>query len=425
MFRDSGPRRNPLIAYWIGVAEIPNDGPFTKISDAISCDWQRLEFTTRARIEREKMSRLATWMLWAICMGASGCGGGSDQKPVAAQASSAGSPDVYVAKDASGIKTMTIQAGAIPQYLEIPGRIVPDPTQVVHVFPAAGGRVVEMKVRPGDRVQKGQVLALLESSDVSRAMADYQKARTDAEFKKKTLDRSTDLYAHHAIAEKDLQQAQADLESADQEQQATLDHLHLLGTDPGASSNQLSVIAPRDGVVLDIGAAPGELNNSLAASQPLCTLADLATVWVEGELFEKDIMGLKAGTPAEVTLNAYPGEKWDGRIALISDAVDPVTRTLKVRVVLQNPGLRLKPDMFASIRLLRSSSQGILVPGTAVDREGTTAYIFVGNGDNNFERREVVLGRTIGDNVEITKGLAPGTLIVSEGVVLLRAASQD
>jgi cobalt-zinc-cadmium efflux system membrane fusion protein len=360
----------------------------------------------------------------AACIAATGCGG-AEPKSAEAQTNPANTSGVYVADDASGIKTMTVQTGSIPQYLEIPGHIVPDPTQVVHVFPAAGGRVVEMKVRPGDRVQKGQMLAVLESSDVSRAMADYQKARTDADLKQKTLDRSKDLYAHHAIAEKELQQAEADFQSALQEQQATLDHLHLLGTDPGAFSDQLSVVAPRDGVVLDIGAAPGELNNSLAASQPLCTLADLATVWVEGELFEKDIMGLKAGTPAEVTLNAYPGEKWEGQIAVISDAVDPVTRTLKVRVVLQNPGLRLKPDMFASIRLLRSSSQGILVPGTAVDREGSTAYVFVSKGGNNFERREVVLGRMIDDNIEVTKGLTPGNLIVSEGVVLLRAASQD
>ena len=369
--------------------------------------------------------KVAVCSLLFIFLAGSGCSSSSSQKSAAASADQTSSSEVFVAQDSKGIQTIKVETRAIPDYLEIPARIAANPTRVVHVFPAAGGRVLEMKVRPWDRVQKGQTLALIESSDVSRAMADYQKARTDAQLKKKALERATDLLAHHAIAVKDSEEAEADARAADAEENTTLDHLHMLGADPAAGSDQLRVLAPRDGVILDVGSAQGEFSKSLDAAQPLCTIADLNTVWVEGEIFEKDLAGIKTGVPAEITLNAYLDEKRSGQVSVIGDAVDPVTRTLKLRVVLPNPGLRLKPDMFATIRLLRSTSQGILVPAASVEREAQAAYVFVEKAGNRFERRQVVLGKTVGEDIEVTSGLAAGAVIVSEGVVLMRAASQD
>ncbi len=219
-----------------------------------------------------------------------GCGGAAEPQ-AAAPAADGKTTDVFVAKDAKGIRTMTVQAQAVPEYLEIPGRVTPDPTLVVHVYPTAGGRVTEMKVRPWDRVEKGETLALLESSDVSRAVADYEKARTDSEIKKKELDRATDLFNHHAISQREFDQAQADDAMSKEEERATLDALHLLGVDPAAGANQLRVVSPRSGIVLDTGAASGEMSKSLDAPQPLCTIADLSTVWVEGQVFEKDLAG--------------------------------------------------------------------------------------------------------------------------------------
>jgi len=365
----------------------------------------------------------------AICLAGSvycaGCGSSNETKSASAAANPQAASGVYVATDARGIQTVTVAPSAIPEYLEITGRILADPTRVVHVFPSAVGRVAEMKVRPWDRVQKGQTLAIVESSDASRAMADYEKARTDADLKKKALDRAADLFAHHALAEKDLQQAQADSRSAITEEKTTLDHLHLLGADPAGTTNELRVLAPRSGVVLDIGSAAGELSKAVDAPQPLCTIADLDIIWVEGDLFEKDVAGLKKGVPAEITVNAYPGEKWTGHVAVIGDAVDPATRTIKVRVELSNPQLRLKPDMFATIRVLRSATRGLLVPTASVEREGSDAYVFIKKDNNHFERRKIALGRTVDDRIEINSGLAAGDIVVSDGVVLLRAEAQE
>jgi cobalt-zinc-cadmium efflux system membrane fusion protein len=375
-----------------------------------------------------KSAVLMLGVVFAIAAGGcSSSGGGSEQKNVQADANqSASSTDSeYIASDAKGIQTITVKASAVPDYLELPAHIEADPTRVVHIYPPAGGRIVEMKVRPSDHVEKGQLLALLESSDLSRAVADYHKARVDAEVKQQALTRAEDLLTHNAIAQKDYQQAHGDAKIAEAEMQATAQHIRDLGMDPDHASTELRVVAPRSGVILDIGASTGEYSKSLDAPQPLCTIADISTVWALGDIYERDFAALKMGAEARVTLDAYPNQHWEGRVGVLYDVVDPATRTLHLRVVLENPDHRMKPAMFGSIRVLRSSSTGILVPTSAVIREGNEAHVFVSKGNGRFERRTVKLGRALDGSIEILSGVNPGDSIVSEGALLLRAAAQS
>lgn len=369
-----------------------------------------------------KSTLLMFGILFAIAA-AGGCGSPANAPAAGEPANSLNNE--YVAPDAKGIQTMTAQAAPIPEYLELPAHIEADPTRVVHVYPPAGGRIVEMKVRPWDRVEKGQTLAILESSDLSRAVAEYRKALADNEVKQKAMARSADLLAHHAVAERDYQQAQADARMTEAEVAATREQIRVLGMDPDQASTELRVAAPRAGVLLDVGAASGEFSNALSAPAPLATVADISTVWAVGDLYEKDLAAAKAGEQAQVTLNAYPDRHWSGRVGVVSDAVDPTTRTMHVRVVLANPDGRLKPAMFGSIRVLRTSTSGILVPTSAVIREGNNSYLFVGKGNNRFERRSVTLGRVFDGSLEIVKGANAGDTIVSEGVLLLRQAGQN
>lgn len=359
--------------------------------------------------------------------GCSSSGSGSEQANAQGQASQSAAPsdNEYVATDAKGIQTITVNSSAVPDYLVLPAHIEADPTRVVHVYPPTGGRIVEMKVRPSDHVEKGQLLALLESNDLSRAVADYHKAKVDAEVKQGALARAEDLLAHNAIAQKDYQQAQGEAKIAQAELEATAQLIRVFGMDPDHASTELRVVAPRSGVVLDIGAASGEYSKSLDAPQPLCTIADISTVWALGDIYERDFAGLKMGEEAQVTLDAYPDQRWPGRVGVLSDAVDPTTRTLHLRVVLPNPGGRIKPAMFGSIRVLRSSSQGIMVPASAVIREGNEAHVFVSKGNGRFERRTVKLGRAMDGSIEILSGVNQGDSIVSEGALLLRAAAQS
>jgi cobalt-zinc-cadmium efflux system membrane fusion protein len=371
----------------------------------------------------------AAMLLIGLGMLLAGCGDtGAKQNSAAAQHATqgAGSSGEYIAPSkANGIETATVQLSAVPNYLELPAQIQADPTRVVHVYAPAGGRITEMKVRPWDHVEKGQTLATLDSSDLARAVADYHKALIDQEVKQKELDRAKYLYAHSAVAQKDLQQAQGDAQMAEAEVQAGRAELQVLGVNPGHPGAQLRVVAPRSGVVLDIGASQGEYSNALSAAQPLCTIADISRVWAVGDIYEKDLTAARAGEPAKVTLDAYPGQSWKGRVSAVADAVDPNTRTLHVRVVLPNPGGKLKPAMFGSIRLLRSTSHGIVVPSTAVIREGNMAYVFVSDGNGRYQRRTVTLGRTFGDSIEIASGLKPGETVVTRGALLLREAAES
>jgi membrane fusion protein, heavy metal efflux system len=355
-----------------------------------------------------------------------GCGSSKDTTASSQPgAVAANSPDAeYVASDAKGVQTMAVRLTTIPDYLDLPAHIEPDPTSVVHVFAPTGGRIVEMKVRPWDRVTKGQTLATLESSDLARAVADYHKAVADNQVKQKELARSQDLLDHHATSERENQQVQADAEQAKAELEAAREQVRVFGMDPDHATAQLVVAAPRAGVVLDVGAASGEFSQALSAPAPLCTIADISSVWAVGDIYEKDLSATKPGEKAEVALNAYPGQNWTGRVGVVSDAVDPATRMLHVRVVLPNTDGRIKPGLFGAIRLLRSSAQGILVPSGAVIREGDSAYIFVSSGNGHYVRRDVKLGRSVDGMLEIVSGLNPGDTIVSEGALLLRPAGQ-
>jgi cobalt-zinc-cadmium efflux system membrane fusion protein len=362
-------------------------------------------------------------VLLTIILGAgiTGCG---NEAPAPAPNSSTptGQDTVYVPSDPRGIQTVAAVLKQVPATLELAGRIEPDPTSVIPIFPPVGGRVVRVEVRPGEAVERGQVLAELESSDVTSARMDYQHALTDAKVKNQQRQRSADLLAKGAAAERDVQQAEADAQMADAEVTRTLDRLRVLGVDPQGVTNEFKLLSPRAGVILDVGASPGEFSKSLDAPKALCTIADLSAVWAVGDIYEKDIPGLKVGQQAEITVSAYGGKKWTGRVAAIGDALDPVTRTLDLRVILQNPGRALKPQMFATIRLVRSVSPAVLIPASSVIREGTSSYVYVQRKQNEFEKRTVALGPTEEDQIEVQSGVKAGEVIVSEGALLLRAA---
>jgi cobalt-zinc-cadmium efflux system membrane fusion protein len=367
----------------------------------------------------KNLARLSGLLLF---LGAAACGPTASQK--SSPAADASSPtEVVVPANPENIRTVAAELRPIVDVLQVPARIQPDPTHVIRVFSQVGGRLISVAVRPGNRVSKGQTLAILESSEVTSARADYQKARADAEVKEKALRRASVLYENQVLAEKDYQQATADAEMAKAELERTRARLRVLGVSPEGSSDRLVVAAPRAGVVLDIGAAPGELSKSVDSPQPLCTIADLSTVWALGDVLERDIAGLGAGAAVEVSVNAYPSEKWTGRVSVISDVVDPLTHTVKVRVVLDNPRGRLKPEMFALLRLPRATTPGIIVPAAAVVREGAQSFVYVQKSARRYERRLVTLGHTTDGEVEITSGVKPGEIVVAEGALFLRAAA--
>ena len=322
------------------------------------------------------------------------------------------------------VQTQAVQQQLVPDSLELAAKVQPDPASVVRVFPPAGGRVVQVKVRPGDNVRAGQVIAELQSSDVAQARTDYQKALAEYDRASRILVRSQSLYEHKAIAEKDLQDAQINAQETNADLERTKEHLHVLGVPLDGSYDTLSVVTPRSGVVLDLGAAPGEFSKALDAPAPVATIADLSTVWVVGDVYEKDLATVHLGSPVDVTVAAYPGQTFRGKLNALSGNIDPNTRTLKVRVDIANPKQLLKPEMFATIRVTRADRPVIVLPTTAVIREGDQSSVYVEQSPGKFEKRSVQLARSSGTQVEIASGLKPGEHVAVQGAALLRGGGE-
>lgn len=312
----------------------------------------------------------------------------------------------------------------VPDTLDLVAKAQADPTKVVRIFPPASGRVVEIRVKPGDRVRRGQTVAILNSSDVASARSDYAKAKIEAERSTRAMDRQKLLFEHGASAEKDFIDAKAQAEAARAELDRAQQRLELLNVDPSASSDMVALLAPASGIVLDVSAAAGEFSKSLESANPLITIADLNTIWIIGDVYEKDVAKLNRGKQVNVTLAAYPDKAWNGRIESISGALDPTSRTLKVRVALPNADERIKPEMFGTIHVRAGAHHALVVPAAAIVREGSTTTAFV-NVSGKPEQRTVTTGQTIDGNVEITSGLQAGDEVAAEGAELLKGGPTE
>jgi cobalt-zinc-cadmium efflux system membrane fusion protein len=162
------------------------------------------------------------------------------------------------------------------------------------------------------------------------------------------------------------------------------------------------------------------MSKSLDASNPLLTIADLSSIWVVGNVYERDLSLTPSGLAVRITLDAYPGETWQGKISRISDLVDPNTHTLKVRVVLNNPGRKLKPDMFAAIHVLHAAASVAVIPSSALLHQGNQAFVMVQKGEDKFEKRAVQVQSSNPETTLVLSGLQPGEVVVTSGSDLVR-----
>lgn len=348
-------------------------------------------------------------LAWMAILGLAACSG---KKPEAAEADP--SPKT--------IQTVPVEFRTVSSELIIPASVQPDPARVVHVFAPVSGRLLELRVRPGDAVRAGQPVAVVQSSDASSARSDYEKAKAQSHRSETALNRVTLLFQHGAVAQKELEDAKAQAVSDASELERAKERLHLLGLSEGQPSDRVTVPAPRSGAVTETTSAPGEFAKSLDASNPLLTIADLSSVWVVGNVYEKDLAAVPAGLSVRITAEAYPADTWQGKITNVSDVVDAATHTVKLRVVLENPQHKLKPDMFAVIHVLRPAARLAVVPSSAVLHEGNTAFVMVQTAANKgkYEKRVVDVQTSTPQETLVSSGLQPGDVVVSSGAELLR-----
>jgi cobalt-zinc-cadmium efflux system membrane fusion protein len=322
------------------------------------------------------------------------------------------------------IHFVQVSEQSIPETLDLAAKVQADPTKVFRIFPPISGRILVLEVKPGDHVHHGQTLAVIDSSDAATARSDFAKAKVEAQRAASAADREKTLFEHGAAAEKDYIDARALSDTAVAELARARRRLEILNISLTATTDSLPLLSPAGGVVLNVSAAPGELSRSLETADPLITIADLATVWIVGDVYEKDIRKIERGKQVTVTCDAYPGQQWTGHVDSLFGAIDPATRTLKLRVALHNGDQRLKPEMFAAIHVRVGTHKAIVVPATAIIHEGQTTAVFVESGGKP-EQRNVTTGQSVDGKVEIVSGLQPGQQVAADGAELLTGGTNE
>jgi membrane fusion protein, heavy metal efflux system len=324
------------------------------------------------------------------------------------------------------VKVAPVEAVAEPAVVAATGKVSFDEERVSRVASPVSGRVVELLARPGDRVRKGQGLAVIASPDAQSAIADWVAARADEAVAAKNLDRSRRLFADQAVPYKDVLLAESDATKAAAALARARGRLDVLGVDPAsdeaARAARFVLRSPIDGIVVERPAFPG-MEVRPDSGVALVTVADLSRVWVLADVYERDLPRVAAGERAEVRVAAAPNRVHEGAVGHVGELVDPATRTVKVRVEVANPRLELKPEMFARVSLQGAAgAPALTVPSSAVLSDGAASAVVVASADGAYRRRTVELGPEQGGRVRVLSGLGAGERVVVDGALFLSAA---
>ncbi len=317
-------------------------------------------------------------------------------------------PNVIEMDHPERFSLVAVESRQVVDEIPVNGVVTPDVNRSVAVLSLIGGRVVDIKARLGDDVKKGQLLLRIHSPDLAAAFSDYQKAEADELLARKQLERSEALYKGGTIiAKKDLEAAQDTEDKAQVDLKTARDHIQVLGGDPDHVSPILDVRAPVSGTIVEQNVTDGSGVRSLDATPNLFTIADLSRVWVLCDIYEDAITRVNIGDTAKIRLNAYPDRMFHGRVSNISRVLDPITRSAKVRIELDNPGGLMRSGMFVTAELFSGKRIGRLVlPTSAIVRLHDKDWVFMPVGENKFREIEVQTGPSAGGNLQqILEGL--------------------
>jgi cobalt-zinc-cadmium efflux system membrane fusion protein len=324
------------------------------------------------------------------------------------------------------VQVVATQKGTLPRTLRLAGAVAFNAFETTPVFSPIGGPVHEILVAPGQIVHAGQPLLTVTSPDYSSSRSSYLKARDAYALADRLYTRAKDLYAHGAISEADLEQAESARTQAHADLESTTDFLVALGMkDPEAmlkaakSTAQIPIPAPVGGEIVERLVGPGQLLQ--AGATQTFTISNTNTVWVLVNVYQNDLPYVHSGDQVEINTDSYP-DMFHGKISYIAPALDPTTRTLQARIVTQNPGKKLKRDMYVTALVSAGSiPNAITVPDTAVLRDTENQpFVYVQVNDNQFARRLVTLGQSTKGRIQITNGLKEGEKVVGEGSLFLQ-----
>jgi cobalt-zinc-cadmium efflux system membrane fusion protein len=361
-----------------------------------------------------------------------GCGSGEPESKMTSFTSSESKADTAelftVPKEQMAhLQIVPGEKGPLPRTLRLAGSVAYNAFETTPVFAAIGGPVHEILVAPGQFVQAGQPLLTVTSPDYSAARSAYIKAREAFALSDKLYTRAQDLFAHGAISEADLQQAEANHNQAHADMESSADTLRALGVkDPDTliknaarPTSESPVLAPVTGEIVERLVGPGQL---LQTGVTQCfTISNTNSVWVLVNVYQSDLPFVHVGDAVEINTDSY-AELFHGKISYLAPALDPNTRTLQARIVTENPGKKLKKDMYVAATVNAGSiPDAITVPDAAILRDTENQpFVYVQAGPNQFARRVVTLGQSVKGRTQITSGLKESEQVVGDGSLFLQ-----
>lgn len=346
-----------------------------------------------------------------------------------------------------GFTTARVETRDLPLELPMAGVVQADPNLTTPVNSLVPGRIERVDVQLGDSVRKGQVMAAFRSDEVGEIEADFleqalemesdeAQLKVQLELARKTFERKKLLFQEKIAAKADLEQSETEYSKAETALRtlygrraalitSTKQRMLLFGI-PAQEVERVLVTrqvnhmheikSPRSGVVTARDVDPGQMIDS---SKTLFVVADLSRVWLVAQVYEKDIARVRLGLPVAVKLDSFPGKSFAGRLDYIGSNIDPQTRTLPVRAMVENPDLSLKPEMFARIIVRTGTAHSLFVPAGAVQKVGESHVVYVQAAPGSYRERQVAVGRQVGSFVEVESGLSAGETVVVKGSLQL------
>jgi cobalt-zinc-cadmium efflux system membrane fusion protein len=366
--------------------------------------------------------------------GATGCQKAESKPPPEPPAPKISGETVTFPADAPQNSSFSVES-AQPRKASIThltARLYWDDDTTVRVFTPVAGRVVKTIADLGDQVSIGTPLAEIDSPDFGQALADARTAAGNLRAADKAYSRAKDLLAHGAAAQKDVENAEAALNAARAERERSLSRLTLYGGNESGTNASFKLLSPLAGTVVEKNINPGQevradqmLANAPNLFAPLFVVSDPSKLWLQLDVPETDLPLVRPGQRLEVTSIAYPGRIFTGRVEKIGGAMDPATRTVRVRGVVDNPGDLLKAEMYVSADLIIEGPQlnqsAIEIPSKALFMLNNNYYLFVENKPGEYARRQVKVGAEVDGKVAVFDGISAGQKVVVEGGLLLQS----
>jgi cobalt-zinc-cadmium efflux system membrane fusion protein len=345
------------------------------------------------------------------------------------------------------LRVVAVESRSVPMTIRANGRMTTNENTTWRVGAITEGRIIQVNAKVGDAVEKGQIIARMHSHDIHESRAEYRKAmanlarsKSNLDYARRTRDRVRRLYEMKAASLEQVEQAENLLKNeqnlvaeAEIEAARTRNHLveflevplevppeHPAGTGPEVHSEDLIPIrAVATGVVLTRNVTQGAV---VSSSSDLFVICDLSSIWTIASVQEESLARIRVGMPALVTVQAYPERSFRGRVIKIDEKLDAETRTVPVRVEIDNRQGLLKPEMYATVELdAGGSAPGLFVPQGAVQDVNGQSTVFVERTPGTYEPRAVLTGRVLDGRAEVLRGVAAGESVVAEGSFILKS----